>query len=52
VLRYSENNIPAGVAASKNGYKTFVMGVPFEVISGDAERNALMSRVLNFFENK
>ena len=52
VLRYTENNIPAGVAASKNGYKTFVMGVPFEVIKNDGERNALMKRVLDFFGNK
>lgn len=52
VLRYSENNIPAGVATFKNGYKTFVMGIPFEVISGDDKRNALMNRVLRFFENK
>ena len=50
VLRYSENNIPAGVAASKDGYKTFIMGVPFEVIETEAERNALMQRVMNFFE--
>ena len=52
VMRYSENNIPAGVATSKNGYKTFVLGVPFEVIEGADNRNALMKRVLNFFENK
>ena len=52
VMRYSENNIPAAVAASKDGYKTFVMGVPFEVIKNDGERNALMKRVLTFFENK
>lgn len=52
VLRYSENNIPAGVAASMNGYRTFVMGVPFEVIENESERNALMQRVLNFFEKK
>ncbi len=52
VLRYTENNIPAGVAASMNGYKTFVMGVPFEVVKTDAERNELMQRVLNFFEKK
>ena len=50
VLRYTENNIPAGVAVSKEGYKTFVMGIPFEVIKTDVERNALMQRVMNFFE--
>ena len=50
VMRYTENNIPAGVATSKNGYKTYVLGVPFEVIEGDKNRDALMKRVLNFFE--
>ena len=50
VLRYTENNIPAGVAASMNGYKTFVMGVPFEVVKTQAERDQIMQRVLNFFE--
>lgn len=52
VLRYSENNIPAGVAASLTGYKTFVMGVPFEVVKSESERDALMARILNFFEKK
>lgn len=52
VLRYTENNIPAGVAASKNGYKTFVMGVPFEVVKNEKDRNELMKRVLTFFEKK
>lgn len=50
VLRYTENNIPAGVAAAKDGYKTFVMGVPFEVVKNEKDRNALMKRVLTFFE--
>lgn len=52
VLRYTENNIPAGVASAKDGYKTFVMGVPFEVIETGERRNALMTRILDFFENK
>ena len=52
VLRYTENNLPAGVAASMKGYKTFVMGFPFEVIEGEANRNGMMKRVLNFFENE
>ncbi len=52
VLRYSENNIPAGVASAKNGYKTFVMGVPFEVIETAEGRNAFMKNVLDFFGNK
>ncbi len=52
VLRYTENNLPAGVAASMNGYKTFVMGFPFEVIEGEKNRNEMMKRVLNFFAEK
>ena len=52
VLRYTENNIPAGVASAKDGYKTFVMGVPFEVIKTTEGRNVLMIRVLDFFGNK
>ena len=50
VFRYTENNIPAGIASSTYGYKTFVLGVPFEVIKGKENRNAFMQRVLNFFE--
>ena len=46
------DNIPAGVASKKEGYKTFIMGVPFEVIKNSDERNALMNRVMTFFENK
>ncbi len=52
ILRYSENNIPAGIASSRNGYKTVVVGFPFETIKNDSERNEFMERVLNFFENK
>jgi hypothetical protein len=52
ILRYSENNIPAGIASNRNGYKTVVVGFPFETIKNDSERNEFMERVLNFFENK
>ncbi len=51
ILRYSENNIPAGIASSRNGYKTVVVGFPFETIKSKDERNMFMQRVLNFFEN-
>ena len=49
-MRYSENNIPAGIASSRYGYKTVVVGFPFETIKSETERNTFMSRVLNFFE--
>ena len=49
ILRYSENNIPAGIASTRYGYKTVVVGFPFETIKSETERNTFMSRVLNFF---
>lgn len=52
IVRYSENNIPAGIASSRNGYKTVVLGFPFETIKNENERNEFMKRVLNFFEKK
>ncbi len=52
ILRYSENNIPAGIASSRNGYKTVVVGFPFETIKSETERDTFMQRVLDFFENK
>ncbi len=50
ILRYSENNIPAGIASSRYGYKTVVVGFPFETIKSEDRRNEFMQRVLNFFE--
>ncbi len=52
ILRYKENNIPAGIASSRYGYKTVVVGFPFETIKNADERNEFMHRVMNFFENK
>ena len=48
VMRYSENNLSAGVAYS-GAYKTCVLGFPFESIRTEAERDALMNAVLMFF---
>ena len=45
VMRYSENNLSAGVAY-QGDYKTFVLGFPFESIRTDSEREALMNAVL------
>ena len=50
ILRYKENNIPAGIASSRNGYKTVVVGFPFETIKSENERDEFMQRVMNFFE--
>lgn len=48
VMRYSENNLSAGVAY-QGAYKTCVLGFPFEAIRTDAERESLMNAVLTFF---
>lgn len=51
-MRYGENNIPAAVVADQGGYRTCVMGFPFETIKDAASRNALMSQIMIFFNNK
>lgn len=52
IMRYSENNLSAGVAYS-GAYKTCVLGFPFESVRSESEREALMGAVLNFFnENR
>ena len=50
IFRYGENNIPAGIAADMGGYRTVVMGMPFEIIRSAESRNLLMQSVLKFFE--
>jgi len=49
ILRYTENNIPAGVAADMKNYRTVVIGFPFETIECGNCRNKMMSDILNFF---
>ncbi|MDR2651459.1 MAG: xanthan lyase [Prevotellaceae bacterium] len=49
ILRYSENNISAGIAYSGKNYKTCVLGFPFEAIKTNAERADLMQKILLFF---
>lgn len=49
VFRYGENNIPAGIAADMGGYRTVVMGMPFETIGCEKSRSQLMQSVLGFF---
>ena len=48
VMRYSENNLSAGVAY-QGDYKTYILGFPFETIRTESERNALMNAILTFF---
>lgn len=52
ILRYNDNNIPAGIAASKAGYRTIVAGVPFETVAGAESRAALMAQFLQALTGK
>lgn len=55
IMRYSENNLSAGVAYRGDDYKTCVLGFPIEALRTQAERSQLIKSVLNFFndtENK
>lgn len=49
IVRYTENNIPAGVASDRGGYRTVVLGFPLEVMADAASRNDIMRRALKFF---
>ena len=49
VMRYSENNLSAGVAY-KGDYKTCVLGFPFESLRSATERESLMKGIMDFFK--
>lgn len=51
VMRYSENNLSAGVVY-KGAYKTCILGFPFEALRTASEREALMNAILTFFNEK
>jgi len=51
-MRYSENNLVAGTAAAFPGYRTVVLGFPFETIVSPADRDALMAQILRFLNNR
>ncbi|MCD8183384.1 MAG: xanthan lyase [Bacteroides sp.] len=50
VMRYSENNLSAGVAY-EGTYKTCVLGFPFESLRTASERESLMNAILTFFDS-
>ena len=52
MMRYSENNLVAGTATAFDGYRTVVIGFPFETIRSAEGRTGLMTQILNFFTNK
>lgn len=52
-MRYTENNLVAGVANNFKSYRTVILGVPFESIGGVDDTPAdLMSQILNFLSKK
>lgn len=49
ILRYEENNTSAAVAFRNEKYATFLLGVPFETLHTQEQRNNLMQMVLRHF---
>ncbi len=49
IMRYTENNLPAGTAYAPGNYRTVCLGFPFETIRSRDERNHLMKQILEFF---
>lgn len=52
IMRYSENNLVAGIAFDAEKYRTVVIGFPFETITDATAQVSLMKQILNFFEDK
>lgn len=48
ILRYTENDFPAATATQFDGYRTVVLGFPFETITSAKARDSLMGSVLAF----
>lgn len=48
ILRYGENDYPAGTAMSSSTHKTVVLGFPFETIKAPTERSTLMKQIMTF----
>lgn len=52
IMRYTENNLIAGIAYDNKKYRTVVIGFPFETIIDRGARENLMTEVLRFLSNK
>ena len=52
IMRYSENNLISAIASDNGCYQTVVIGFPFETITDEQQRNALMKSTLKFFKNR
>ncbi len=48
IMRYTENNLPAGIAYAPGSYRTVCLGFPFETIRSVKERSQLMKQILDF----
>jgi hypothetical protein len=48
-FRYSENNTSAGVAY-RGSNKCVILGLPFEAISDETQRDLLMKQILDFLK--
>ena len=48
-MRYTENNRNAGIVSRREGYRTAVLGFPFETIVSREVRDLLMKQILDFF---
>ncbi len=52
LLRYTENNMSAGVAYRGNDYGVVSMGFPFETIADQGKRDEIMKRTINYLLKK
>ncbi len=52
ILRYTENDYPAGTAMSSSTHKAVVLGFPFETISDPSDRAKLMKQIMTFLTLK
>lgn len=49
IMRYTGNDYIAGVAFDPGTHRAVTLGFPFETITGNSERDALMKQILDFF---
>jgi len=49
-LRYSENNLPAGVASDRSGYRTVAIGFPLETVTDASSRASMMRCIMSFLD--
>ncbi|MDE7407589.1 MAG: xanthan lyase, partial [Muribaculaceae bacterium] len=52
ILRYDENNYPAGIAYRGSEHRAIALGFPIETIESDADRHRFIRQALEFITNK